>query len=241
MTTATLAAVKPKRERKERTANAAMRRRQIIEATIEAIVRNGLAATTLANVAEEAGLSQGVAVFYFKSKQGLLNETLRYHNEEYEAVWRKALAESGDDPVDQLVALVLADLDDEICNPRNLALWCSFWGEAAARPTFAKICDTYDAARTEELLRLCEAVKGYIESPHWTPTAVAETLDAMTDGFWSRFNISPGQLDNVNARNLIGRFLATVLPSKRAQILAAAERASSKGKSVRNKRGKAKP
>ncbi len=228
-------ATKPRRERKERTANAAMRRRQIIEATIEAIVRNGLAATTLANVSEEAGLSQGVAVFYFKTKQGLLNETLRYHNEQYGAIWRKALDGSGEDPVDRLVALVLADLDDEICNARNLALWCSFWGEATARPAFAEICDAYDAPRTEQLLNLCEAVADFIEGPHWSPIAVAETLDAMTDGFWSRFHISPELLDNVKARNLLGRFLATVLPSKSEQILAAVERASSKRKSARRK------
>src|SRR3546814_11615880 len=52
------------RPRRERTENAAKRRRQLIEATIDSIVEHGLSATTLATVSDGAGLSQGVAVFY---------------------------------------------------------------------------------------------------------------------------------------------------------------------------------
>ena len=60
------------RPRKERKANADKRRQQLLEATLRSIIHNGLAKTTLATVAAEAGLSQGIAVFYFKSKAGLL-------------------------------------------------------------------------------------------------------------------------------------------------------------------------
>ena len=228
---------KPKRPRRERTENAAMRRRQLVEATIEAVVRNGLAATTLATVAEEAGLSQGVAVFYFKTKQGLLTETLRYHYEEYDAIWRKALNESGDDPVERLIALVFADLDDRICTARNLALWAAFWGETTARPAFAEICDLHDSARTRELLKACEAVSEVIAGSDWTPDMLAETLDGMTDGFWTRMHISPNSLDNTRAREIIANFLVTVLPSRRDQIFELAKRASTKKRRGARKAG----
>ena len=68
---------KPPKERKERKGNADMRRRQILDATLRSIILSGLAKTTLATVAAEADLSQGVAIFYFKSKNGLLSEALR--------------------------------------------------------------------------------------------------------------------------------------------------------------------
>src|SRR3546814_8350666 len=102
------------RPRRERTENAAKRRRQLIEATIDSIVEHGLSATTLATVSDGAGLSQGVAVFYFQNKQALLAETLKYHYEEYNKVWRSALAEAPDDPVEKILALVGADLDERI-------------------------------------------------------------------------------------------------------------------------------
>src|SRR3546814_14830278 len=82
--------------------------------------------------------------------QALLAETLKYHYEEYNKVWRSALAEAPDDPVEKILALVGADLDERICNRRHLALWNSFWGEAKARPTFAEICEIYDQERSEE-------------------------------------------------------------------------------------------
>lgn len=222
---------KAKRPRRERTENAAMRRRQLIEATIDSIVEHGLSATTLATVSDGAGLSQGVAVFYFQTKESLFVETLKYHYEEYNKVWRAALEAAPDDPVEKILALVFADLDESICNRRNLALWNSFWGEATARPTFAKICDDYDSEHNAVLLALCRAAKDLIEDPSWGPETVAEALDTMVDGMWIRMNITPGNMDNAAGRMLLSRFLATVMPSRRAQVM---ERAAGTPKASSN-------
>lgn len=207
------------RPRRERTENAAKRRRQLIEATIDSIVELGLSATTLATVSDGAGLSQGVAVFYFKNKQTLLTETLKYHYEEYNEVWRSALAAAPDDPVEKILALVGADLDERICNRRHLALWNSFWGEAKARPTFAEICKVYDAEHTEVLLALCREVEDLIADPAWSAANVAEALDTMTDGMWIRMHVTPDAMDKTAGRRLVGRFLATLLPSRGEQIM----------------------
>jgi len=211
------AAGRPRRERAE---NAAMRRRQLIEATIDSIVEHGLSATTLATVSDGAGLSQGVAVFYFKNKQTLLAETLRYHYEEYNKVWQSLVAAAPDDPVEKLLALVGADVDERICNPRHLALWNSFWGEAKARPTFAEICDTCDAEHTEVLLRLCKQAEHLIADPAWSAETMAEALDTITDGMWIRMHVTPSSMDKASGRRLLGRFLATLLPSRHDRIMA---------------------
>lgn len=207
------------RPRRERAENAAKRRRQLIEATIDSIVEHGLSATTLATVSDGAGLSQGVAVFYFQNKQTLLAETLKYHYEEYNRVWQSALAEAPDDPVERVLALVCADLDARICNPRHLALWNSFWGEAKARPTFAKICEVYDSEHTEVLLGLCKEAEALIADPSWNAESLAEALDTITDGMWIRMHVTPDAMDKAAGRRLVGRFLATLLPSRRAQIM----------------------
>lgn len=207
------------RPRRERTENAAKRRRQLIEATIDSIVELGLSATTLATVSEGAGLSQGVAVFYFQNKQTLLAETLRYHYEEYNKVWQSAVAAAPDDPVEKILALVGADLDERICNRRHLALWNSFWGEAKARPTFAEICEAYDAEHTKVLLHHCRQAEGLIADPAWSAETLAEALDTITDGMWIRMHVTPDAMDKAAGRRLVGRFLATLLPSRRDLIM----------------------
>jgi AcrR family transcriptional regulator len=214
--TAKAVAGRPRRERAE---NAAKRRRQLIEATIDSIVEHGLSATTLATVSDAAGLSQGVAVFYFRNKQTLLAETLKYHYEEYNKIWQSAVAAAPDDPVEKILALVGADLDERICNRRHLALWNSFWGEAKARPTFAEICDSYDSEHGEVLLAFCKQAEGLIADPSWSAETLAEALDTLTDGMWIRMHVTPDAMDRAAGRRLVGRFLATLLPSRRDLIM----------------------
>lgn len=208
------------RPRKERVENAAMRRRQLIEATIDSIVEHGLSATTLATVSDGAGLSQGVAVFYFKNKQTLLAETLKYHYEEYTEVWKSAVATAPDDAVEKILAMVGADLDERICNRRHLALWNSFWGEAKARPVFAEICDTYDAEHTAVLTALCRKAEDLIADPSWDAETLAEALATLTDGMWIRMHVTPDAMDNAAGRRMVGRFLATLLPTRHDQVMA---------------------
>ena len=54
------------------------RRRQLIEATIDAIAELGFAATTIAEIARRADVSTGLVSFYFGDKDGLLEATLRH-------------------------------------------------------------------------------------------------------------------------------------------------------------------
>lgn len=208
----------PGRPKGEQPENAARRRRQLVEAAIESIATHGLAATTLATVARTAGTSQGMAVFYFKTKEGLLVETLRHHYEEYDALWRSALAASVQTPVDRLARMVLIDLDPRICTRRNLALWNSFWGEALVRPRFAELCETHDAERYETLVELCAATMPYHASDIWTPQSFADALDSMTDGMWTRMHITPNSMDARAGRDAIIRFLVTVMPTERARL-----------------------
>ena len=55
-----------------------MRREQLIEATIDTIAKYGFRKTTLSQVAKRAQLSQTIVNFYFKTKDGLLLEMLKF-------------------------------------------------------------------------------------------------------------------------------------------------------------------
>ena len=81
---------------KRRTASKEERQVQLIKATIRSIAKHGLSVTTMATVANEAKLSQGIINLHFQSKERLLEETLRYVVDEYRIAWYKALENSGE-------------------------------------------------------------------------------------------------------------------------------------------------
>ncbi len=75
----------------QRKASKAVRRSQLIEATIDTLARKGYAALTLADVAKTAGLSVGIVNFHFDTKEKLLVETLKQLAGQYRDNWNEAL------------------------------------------------------------------------------------------------------------------------------------------------------
>lgn len=207
------------RPRKERTENAAMRRRQVIEATMRSIVKNGLGGTTLATVSAEAGLSQGVAVFYFKNKQTLLGEVLRHQYQVYMDNWQAAREAAGPDPADQLIALVKTDFDPGICDAESLVIWHAFWGEASARPLFAEISTTFDAERTRAMRDVCAALLAASGRPADDAAELGAAIDALTDGLWLRIYLSTEGLNTGRAAKITAKFVAQMFPEHAERLL----------------------
>ncbi len=206
------------RPRKERPENAARRRRQIIDATIRSIVKNGLGGTTLATVATEAGLSQGVAVFYFKNKQALLGAVMRHQYELYQQGWEAALAASDAAPIHRLLAMVRADFDPAICNPEQLVIWHAFWGESGARPHFAETADGFDAARFRAMQAVCADLTAGTGRPASEAAAMATAIDALTDGLWLRIYLSTGAMTREAALGIVTQVLSALFPEHAAAI-----------------------
>ena len=200
------------RPRKERTENAERRRRQLVDATLTSVAENGLARTTLATVARAAGLSQGVAVFYFETKEKLLAAALSHQYGAYEESWKKALKSAGDDPARQLAALVRADLSEENCNRDALAVWFSFWGEASFRPRYAEIARDFDTSRSAEIERICAALMKDADSDAIRDAAYQ--IDSLTDGFWHRLYLTPETFTNDEGIRLTLAHLRNVFPER---------------------------
>ena len=131
------------------------RRTQLMEATIETIAARGYSRTTLTEVARTAGLSQGLVLFHFDTKEKLLAETLMYLAQEYRQNWEAAMGTAGGNPADQLNALIEADFNPAICTPSRLAAWCAFWGEAQSRPLYQQAAAAWDDAYNRQLEGIC--------------------------------------------------------------------------------------
>lgn len=187
-----------KRPRKERRENADRRRRQLLDAARRSILKNGLARTTLATVASEAGLSQGVAVFYFKSKGGLLTAALRDLYQSYETLWTTALEAAGPDPSAQLWALVDVDFSADACGPDVLPLWFAFWGELRFTGDYAAIAEDFDARRARAVAGIWAALMP--DAGRGEAQRMAEWMDTLTDGYWQRLHLAPGSFNREDAR-----------------------------------------
>jgi TetR/AcrR family transcriptional repressor of bet genes len=159
------------------------RRLELIDATMRSIAKRGFSETTLADVADLAGLSRGIVNFYFKSKDVLFAETLRFLAEEYRQAWRRALSKAGSDPAQRLRAMLMVNFEPRIFSRKKIAVWYAFWGEAKSRPAYLAVCEEKDR-EYREALDACVAL--LIENGRYAldPLAVSRSFDAVTDGFW---------------------------------------------------------
>jgi TetR/AcrR family transcriptional regulator, transcriptional repressor of bet genes len=176
--------VKPRKQRAE---NAARRSLQMVEATLRSVARHGLNETTLASVSREAGLSQGVAVFYFESKDRLLAAAFRHHYEVYRRNWQEAIAGAGENPSVRLASVIRADFSPVVFHRQALAVWYAYWGEATARPIYAEISKEFDSDRNEAVGAICADLAGC--GPE-EGREIATSIDAFTDGLWLRAHLS---------------------------------------------------
>ena len=198
-------------DKRGRKASKETRQLQLIEATIDSLARRGYSETTMADVADGAGLSRGIVNFHFESKEKLLVATLQHMSEEYAAHWRSALQKAGSDPARQLSALVAADFDRAVCNRRKIAAWCAFWGEAKSRPTYQALCGSRDAAYHNVLIDLCQALKedgGY----DLDAQAIALALGASLEGLWLRLMMGGEGMTRERAAAAAMGFLAAAFP-----------------------------
>ncbi len=195
-----------------RTASREERRQQLIDATMKCIAHKGMGGMTLGDVAGEAGLSQGIVNLHFESKENLLKETLRYLADEYKTQFNKALEMAGPRAADKLRALMELDLRPSICDRRKISVWFAFWSEVKSRPVYRKICDESDRYYEAVIENLCAELIAEGDYDNVTASSVAVALNAMTNGLWLSYLISPKTFDRQSATSAINQYLHSVFP-----------------------------
>lgn len=210
---------------------AARRKPAILDAAMAVIAKHGLSATTMERVAKAAGVSPGTVSFHFASKDKLLLATLDAVVLEFEAARRTAIEESAGDPARALLALIETNLGPKVGDPRKVAVWHAFWGEAKPRRVYLERVGSFDEAYHQSLERLFREVierGGYLgldaEATTYGFAGLLETLwqEILTDG--RRF-------DRARARRLAHNYLAGLFPRDFAAVAGAPENDESQGES----------
>ncbi|MEO0397808.1 MAG: TetR family transcriptional regulator C-terminal domain-containing protein [Pseudomonadota bacterium] len=201
-----------------------MRRRQILEATLASIEEKGLSGTTLASVATRARLSQGSTVFYFETKEQLFTEAFRLLCEDYRASWMEIFDADYANPLEQLLAFIFFDLDEDVGPDTGTTAWFAFWGEARTRPAIAEIAEGHTSDRCRALRILTEKVADKMATDHWTIDAFVRAIEALCDGLWLQVHIANRDEVKRNACETMAAVLKSAFPGEQKRITAAVKR-----------------
>ena len=197
--------------RKRRALPKAERRNQLIRATIKCIAKKGLAATTMADITNEADLSVGIVNLHFKTKEQLLIETLRFVADEYKEGFDQIFANEGMQGLEKLKAIIDYDFSPKIINRNKLAVWFAFLGEVKARPIYQKICAQHDNEINREICKLFSSLLSKNSKRKNDFELIASAYSALTDGLWLDILLSPRRSAVEAARNAAWQYVSGLL------------------------------
>jgi AcrR family transcriptional regulator len=161
------------------------RHREILDAAARVITERGLAETRISDIAEAAGVSPGLILYYFESKDRLLSEALTYANDQFYLRASREIRRipSARDQLRRLIDLSVPGLLPEYGRLDEWALWIEVWVRALRDEEMAKDREVLDQRWRAQI---AEIVRGGQTSGEFTAEQTAEELAlrlaAMIDG-----------------------------------------------------------
>lgn len=160
-------------------------REQVLTAALDMVAESGLEKLTMAALAARLNTSGGHLLYYFKTRDGLLLETLRWSEAEYAEqrlpVLRSAAETTEVLPQETVEDTVVAFADVYLAidekDPR-WQLWLGLWARAPYHPELAQAQRDIDASWHADLVRILAAIR-----PSLDAEGLSERLRAMWDGF----------------------------------------------------------
>jgi AcrR family transcriptional regulator len=164
-------------------ATAEQRREQILRAALEVIVERGYADTRIADVAERASASPALVIYYFKTRDQLLTEAIRYSEDAWYAtgVQRLASIPTAAGQLTELIAMTCQPDTDP--TPRGeWLLWLDLWALSPRNPGVAAVRRKFDERWREAIAAIVLAGQEAGEFAPVDPEDFAITLSALLDG-----------------------------------------------------------
>ena len=199
--------------RKQKTRIEDIRRVELIEAAHRIFLRDGLKGLTSIRICHEAGMSQGILTYYFKDKDEVLFEMVRFANRLLmDAVvvnLRQAVTRW-----DRLMAVIDGNFPEEKFERNTANAWISFYAEAAHNPRYARLQQLF--------YRRLRSNIGSALSPLWSKNEIdhfVRGFAAMLDGFWLRRGHSDDDISCLEARTLLVDYSEKMLGAEMAARL----------------------
>ncbi len=179
-----------------------VRRRQLIEVTIDSLAELGSMGTTLAQIAARAGVSAGLVSHYFGDKESLLEAAFRALVRRVHEHVRLRLVRA-QSPQGRIQAVIDGNLSPAEFEQKTAAAWLAFWGQVAHAPRLKRIQSVYQR-HTLAILRT--SLRQLVTEQR--ARRLAAMIAAMIDGVWLRAALSGWrEADSESARALLTEFV----------------------------------
>jgi AcrR family transcriptional regulator len=193
----------PKSER----ADTVQRREQMLRAALEVIVERGYADTRITDVAERTGTSPALVIYYFKTRDQLLTEAIRFSEDAWyaENVRRMAEIPTAAGRLAELVAMIcLPGTDPE---PRSWwLLWLDLWALSPRNPGVAAVRQKSDERWRETIRSIVLAGQEAGEFASVDVDDFAITLSALLDGLAVQIALEDREVPPQRTYDLAMRF-----------------------------------
>jgi len=188
------------------------RREQMLHAALEVISARGFADTRIADVAERAGVSPALVIYYFKTKDQLLTEAMRHYEDTWYSVGQSRLADlpSAAARLEEFVAM--SCLSEEDPEPdSSWQLWLDFWAQAARNEEVASVRQKSDERWRAIIGALVQEGQDAGEFREVDPASFAIYLSTMIDGLTVQIALNDPVVDSLRAYELTMKFVADQL------------------------------
>jgi AcrR family transcriptional regulator len=159
------------------------RREQMLRAALDVIADRGYADTRIADVAERTGISPALVIYYFKTKDQLLAEAIRYAEDGWYAEGQRRMEAlpTAAARIEEIVAMTcLPEADTE--SHDSWLLWLDFWALAARSPQVAELRQKADERWRDLIVLLVRSGQEAGEFKTVDAGDFAVLLSALLDG-----------------------------------------------------------
>jgi TetR/AcrR family transcriptional repressor of bet genes len=186
----------------------AIRKPQLIEATMQAINAVGLQKASVVMISSYAGVSPAIINHYFGGKDGLLEATMRSILRQLSKGVQQRLALCDkEDVIERITAIVGGNFDPEQLDSKVVKTWLSFWSQAMHQPQLYRLQRVNEKRLMTHLLIELKRVL-----PDDRAKFIALSIAALIDGIWLRGSLTPKGIDGDLAQRIISDYLEKQLP-----------------------------
>jgi AcrR family transcriptional regulator len=188
------------------------RREQMLRAALAVISERGYPETRIADVAERTGISPALVIYYFKTKDQLLTEAIRYYEDGWYAAGQRRMAAltTAAERLEEIVAMnCLPEAEPE--PHASWQLWLDLWAQAARNSAVASVRQKSDERWRQVISSLVLAGQEAGEFRDIDPVNFAICLSTLLDGLTIQIALEDPSVDPVAAFELSMHFVADQL------------------------------
>lgn len=173
----------------------AIRRKALIDATIQVVGEQGSLEVTVSQIAKKAGVSSGLAHHYFGSKDQIFLAAMRHILSVFGGLVLDEL-KGAETPGARLEAIIRACLHSKNFEPDVVAAWLAFYVQAQNSDDAQRLLRVYAKRLHSNLMHELRALTGDEQAEK-----IAHGVAALIDGFYIRHALRepvPGRLDIID-------------------------------------------